>query len=86
MLFFVPKETRPLETRVALVPAAATKLVKLGAQVGIESGAGLAAGHLDADYEAAGASILSDRAAAISAADFVLRVLPAAIDVTPQRS
>ena len=80
MLFFVPKETRSLETRVALVPAAAAKLVKLGAQVGIESGAGLAAGHLDADYEAAGAVIVSDRAAAISAADFVLRVLPASLD------
>ena len=80
MLFFVPKETRPLETRVALVPAAAAKLVKLGAQVAIESGAGLAAGHLDADYEAAGASIVSDRAAAIGSADFVLRVLPAGLD------
>ena len=33
MLILVPKETHPLETRVALVPAAAAKLVKLGAQV-----------------------------------------------------
>jgi NAD(P) transhydrogenase subunit alpha len=80
MLFFIPKEIRALETRVALIPAAAARLVKLGAQVGIESGAGLAAGHLDADYEAAGAAIVSDRAAAISAADFVLRVLPASPD------
>jgi NAD(P) transhydrogenase subunit alpha len=80
MLFFVPKEMRPLETRVALVPAAVTKLVKLGAQVAIESGAGVAAGHLDTDYAAAGASLIADRAVALGEADFVLRVLPAEID------
>lgn len=77
MLFFVPKEIRQLETRVALVPAAAAKLVKLGARVAIESGAGTAAGHLDAEYTAAGASIVADRVAALRDADFVLRVLPA---------
>jgi NAD(P) transhydrogenase subunit alpha len=80
MLFFVPKENCPLETRVALVPAAAAKLVKLGAQVGIESGAGMAAGHPDAEYQAAGASIVSHRISALGAADFVLRVLPAGLD------
>jgi NAD(P) transhydrogenase subunit alpha len=80
MLFFVPKENRPLETRVALVPAAVARLVKLGAQVAIESGAGLAAGHLDADYENAGASIVSDRRSVLGDADFVLRVRPASLD------
>ena len=80
MQFFVSKETHPLETRVALVPAAAARLVKLGAQVAIESGAGNAAGHLDADYAAAGASIITDRLSAIAQADFVLRVLPAGHD------
>jgi NAD(P) transhydrogenase subunit alpha len=80
MILFVPKETRPLETRVALDPAAAAKLVKLGAQVVIESAAGMAAGHPDASYQAAGASIATDRSAALREADFVLRVLPAAID------
>jgi H+-translocating NAD(P) transhydrogenase subunit alpha len=83
MLFLVPKESAPLETRVALVPAAAARLVKLGARVAIETGAGNAAGHLDADYEAAGASIVSDRAAALGEADFVLRVLPAGLDEIP---
>lgn len=80
MLFFIPKETHPLETRVALDPAAAAKLVKLGAQVCIESGAGLAAGHHDAEYLSSGALIASDRLIAIAQADFVLRVLPAEID------
>jgi len=80
MLFFVPKENCPLETRVALVPAATAKLVKLGARVAIESGAGSAAGHLDADYEAAGGIIMTDRPSAIGTADLVLRVLPAEPD------
>ncbi len=80
MLFFVTKENHALETRVALVPASAAKLLKIGAQVSVESGAGLAAGHLDADYLAAGVSIVPDRTAALRDADFVLRVLPADID------
>lgn len=80
MLFFVTKENHALETRVALVPASAAKLLKIGAQVSVESGAGLAAGHLDADYLATGVSIVPDRTAALRDADFVLRVLPADID------
>lgn len=80
MLFFVPSEKDPLETRVALVPAAAAKLVKLGANVAIEAGAGNAAGHPDAEYIDAGATISNDRNASLAEADFVLRVLPADID------
>ncbi len=83
MTIFVPKEILALETRVALVPAAVSKLVKLGAQVVIEAGAGMAAGHLDADYLAAGALIIEDRAASLADADFVLRVLPAPLDEIP---
>jgi NAD(P) transhydrogenase subunit alpha len=80
MRLFVPKETQSLETRVALVPAAVSKLVGMGALVAIESGSGMAAGHPDADYLAAGASIIADRAAALGDADFVLRVLPAPLE------
>ena len=36
----VLKETRPHERRVAMVPAVADKLAKLGAQVHMQSGAG----------------------------------------------
>jgi H+-translocating NAD(P) transhydrogenase subunit alpha len=80
MRFLVPKETHPLETRVALVPAAVAKLVKLGARVTVEASAGAAAGHLDVEYQAAGAEIFSDRPTAIGEADFVLRVNPAPAD------
>ncbi len=77
MLIFVPRETHPLETRVALVPLAVAKLVKLGATVSIESDAGNAAGHLDADYSAAGATVVTERNSSLGSADFVIRVLPA---------
>jgi len=70
----VPKETWPSETRVALVPQNAKKLVNLGLSVTLESGAGVAAGFLDAEYEEAGAVISSDRQRVLSGADIVMRV------------
>ena len=70
----VPKETWPGETRVALVPQNAKKLVNLGLSVTLESGAGVAAGFLDAEYEEAGAVISSDRQQLLGSADIVMRV------------
>lgn len=63
------RETQPGEARVALVPESVRKLVALKASVSVESGAGLQAGAADADYEAAGASVSSDRALLLSTAD-----------------
>ena len=40
------------ETRVAIVPNSVPKLMKLGFEVLVESGAGVSAHHLDAEYEA----------------------------------
>jgi NAD(P) transhydrogenase subunit alpha len=65
----VLRETQPGEARVALVPESVRKLVALKASVWVESGAGLQAGATDADYEAAGASVSSDRALLLSTAD-----------------
>ena len=53
----VPAETRPGETRVAATAETVTKLVKQGHTVTIESGAGTAAGQVDAAYTEAGAKI-----------------------------
>lgn len=53
----IPKESLAGETRVACTPTTVTQLQKLGFEVVVESGAGLAAGLVDAAYEAAGASI-----------------------------
>jgi NAD(P) transhydrogenase len=54
----VAKETSPLECRVALAPPHAAKLVKAGAKVHVEQGAGLGAGFRDEEYVAAGATIV----------------------------
>ena len=53
----VPAETHEGERRVAVTPAVVPALVKLGADVLVESGAGVPAGFPDADYEAKGARI-----------------------------
>ncbi|GAB1640797.1 Re/Si-specific NAD(P)(+) transhydrogenase subunit alpha [Krasilnikovia sp. MM14-A1259] len=48
---------RPGETRVAATPATVAELVKLGYEVVVEAGAGLASSFADAAYESSGASI-----------------------------
>lgn len=70
----VLKETAAGESRVAASPDTVKKLVSYGAEVAIETGAGTASGFRDADYEAAGATIASDAAAAAGTADAVLLV------------
>ncbi len=54
----VPKEIKNHEYRVGLVPSSVRKLVYYGHQVYVETNAGLGAGMNDADYPAAGATIL----------------------------
>lgn len=80
MKIAVPKETHPGETRTAMTPANAGKLVKLGAQVEVEAGLGIAAGFPDAEYTAAGATLATDRRAMLSSADMVLRLRKPPVD------
>jgi H+-translocating NAD(P) transhydrogenase subunit alpha len=81
------KETQPGETRVALVPESVKKLVALKTQVAVESGAGLSAGAGDADYEIAGATVLTDRAALLVATDVLVAVnRPADNDIAKLKS
>jgi NAD(P) transhydrogenase len=54
----VPKETFPLERRVAATPESVSKLVKPGFTVLIEEGAGVSSYFNDADYAEAGATIV----------------------------
>jgi len=70
----VPKEITAGERRVALTPDAAGRLVKSGCAVAVQSGAGAAAGFLDAAYQSAGATIAPDAAGLYGQADFVLKV------------
>ena len=69
----VPKEVAGGERRVAITPDAARALIDLSLEVGVESGAGLAAGFADADYEAAGATVEAS-ASEVFSADLVLKV------------
>jgi len=68
----VPKETAPGERRVALVPDGVRALVKIGASVRVERGAGVAATYSDDAYEAAGASLVT---APLGDAQIVVKVL-----------
>ncbi|NCT98950.1 MAG: Re/Si-specific NAD(P)(+) transhydrogenase subunit alpha [Comamonadaceae bacterium] len=72
MLIGVPAETLAGETRVAVTPETAKKLVAQGHVVRVQAGAGLHASATDAAYEAAGAQI-TDAAGALGA-DLVLKV------------
>ena len=71
MKIAIAKETAAGEPRVAAVPDTVKKFKALGADVAIEPGAGIASGVLDADYEAAGATVSAD---ALKDADVVLKV------------
>ena len=71
----VPTETFPGERRVALTPPRVGVLrQKAGLEVGIQAGAGAGAGFSDAQYQQAGAAIVSDRAQLIGGADILLQV------------
>lgn len=72
MLIGVPTETAVGETRVAVTPETAKKLVAQGHAVQVQSGAGLAASATDEAYKAVGATI-TDAAGALGA-ELVLKV------------
>lgn len=74
MRIAVLSETDSAEPRVAAVPETVKKFKALGADVVVQSGAGLKAGILDAEYEAAGAGIAGSAADAARDADLVLKV------------
>jgi NAD(P) transhydrogenase subunit alpha len=74
MRIAVPAETDPTEARVAATPETVKKFLGLGAEVAVETGAGVKSAIRDADYAAAGATIAADAASAIAGADIILRV------------
>jgi NAD(P) transhydrogenase subunit alpha len=74
MLIGVPKEVFPNEHRIPLIPQSVKKLVQLGAEVLIETEAGIASGFSDKDFEEAGATITNNRSDLLSTSDFVFRL------------
>ncbi len=75
----VLKETRPNERRVALVPAVVDKLVKLGAQLAMQSGAGDAVKLPDSAYK--NVAFTADIRELVAEADIVLAVQPPSVEV-----
>ena len=74
MIVSAIKENFPGERMVALTPAAAAGLVKLGLEVHIQPGAGVAAGFTDAAYEKAGVHLSVDRTELLKQADILVQV------------
>lgn len=74
MIIGIPKEARAGEHRVALTPSGVKALVHSGSRVFVETGAGHAAGHPDADYQSAGATISYSRMEAFARAELVAGV------------
>ena len=74
MTIGVPREIKIGETRVSMTPSLCRRCVSLGARVLLEKGAGLTAGFTDAEYRAAGATLVADPARVWRAADLVLKV------------
>jgi H+-translocating NAD(P) transhydrogenase subunit alpha len=75
----VLKETQAHERRVALVPAVVPKLIKLGAKLHMQAGAGEAINLADGDFK--DVAFIDDRKALVGEADVVLAVQPPALDV-----
>ncbi|HTH16440.1 MAG TPA: Re/Si-specific NAD(P)(+) transhydrogenase subunit alpha [Magnetospirillum sp.] len=80
----VPRETFAGEKRVATVPDAVEKLIKLGFSVMVESGAGSAANFDDDTYVAVGAAIAKDASALYAAVDVVFKVRAPSLEEVAQ--
>jgi len=74
MIIGVPKEIKPQENRVALLPSGAWQLVQHGHQVVVESQAGAGSGFTDQEYEQAGAKIVSTHLQVFAQADMIVKV------------
>ena len=70
----VPKEIKVLEFRVGMLPAGVAELVHDGHEVFVETNAGIGIGMTDADYEAAGATILNTPKEVFETAELVVKV------------
>jgi H+-translocating NAD(P) transhydrogenase subunit alpha len=75
----VLKETHPHERRVALMPSVVPKLIKLGAKLHMQIGAGSAIKLTDAAFR--DVTFIADRKELVAGADVVLAVQPPALEV-----
>ncbi len=72
----VPRETADGESRVALTPDGAKRLLSDDVSIAIETGAGRTAGFPDAAYEDVGVEVVPDAGRLLGEADIVFKVSP----------
>ena len=70
----VPKEIKTLEFRVGMTPAGVRELVSDGHEVFVETNAGMGIGMDNADYTAAGATVLDSAEEVFKVADMIIKV------------
>ena len=70
----VPREIKPQEYRVGLTPGGVRELASHGHRVLVETGAGAGIEATDAEYEAAGATVLPDAESVFDQAEMIVKV------------
>src|SRR5450432_2311848 len=74
MIIGVPKEVKDQERRVGLIPSGVTALVEAGHQVLVQETAGEGSSLSDAEYVAAGATILPEASDIWGKSDWIVKV------------
>jgi alanine dehydrogenase len=70
----IPREVKNQEYRVAITPAGVNEFIRNDHEVFVESGAGLGSAITDAEFAAAGATILPDADAVWATGDMIIKV------------
>lgn len=89
MKLAVIKESADYEARVAITPDLVKGYQKLGVDIVMEKGAGLAAGFSDGDYKELGVAIEKDAKSALKNADVLIKIQPISqseIKLLPEKS
>ena len=74
MIIGIPRETKPDEYRVSMLPVGVELLVKSGHQVLVEQSAGAGSGYDDQQYIAAGATLVAAHHDVFDQADMIVKV------------
>lgn len=74
MIIGIPKEIKPDEYRVSLIPAGVEELIKYGHTVLVEKGAGLGSSIPDQEYEEAGAQLINTAREIYNQAHLIMKV------------
>ena len=70
----IPREIKPMEGRVAMIPEACGQLIGAGHEVVLERGAGTLSGYPDERYAALGVELADGPAELYAAAQLILKV------------